>query len=124
MPLLGLLLLIFLVMINVSVDSANSAKMHLGPDSPRNPEAAFGFFHLDESYHEAVAPEKAVAMAQMEPVFVMRINSLTRQMGLEIKMLFVWEDPRITWKKKDNMTIGSKYSFNPSVLKFVTLFSI
>ena len=117
MPLLGLLLLIFVLMLNVSVDSANSAKMHLGPDSQRNPEAAFGFFHLDESYHEAVAPKKAVAMAQMEPVFVMRINSLTRQMGLEIKMLFAWEDPRITWKKKDNMTIGSRYSFNPSVLK-------
>ena len=117
MPLLGLLLLIFVWMINVSADSANSAKMHFGPDSLRNPEAAFGFFHLDESYHEAVAPKKAVAMAQMEPVFVMRINSLTRQMGLEIKMLFAWEDPRITWKKKDNMTIGSRYSFNPSVLK-------
>ena len=106
MPLLGLLLLIFVLMINVSADSANSAKMHFGPDSPRNPEAAFGFFHLDESYHEAVAPKKAVA-----------INSLTRQMGLEIKMLFAWEDPRITWKKKDNMTIGSRYIFNPSVLK-------
>ena len=114
MPLLGLLLLIFVLMINVSADSA---KMHFCPDSPRNPKAAFGFFHLDESYHEAVAPKKAVAMAQMEPVFVMRINSLTRQMGLEIKMLFAWEDPRITWKKKDNMTIGSRYSFNPSVLK-------
>ena len=72
---LGLLLLIFVLMINVSADSANSAKMHFGPDSPRNPEAAFGFFHLDESYHEAVAPKKAVAMAQMEPVFVMTHDS-------------------------------------------------
>ena len=83
----------------------------------REPEAAFGFFLLDESYQEAVAPKMAAAMCQMEPVFVMAIDSLTRKMGIEIKLTFVWEDPGITWTKKDLMTTGSRYSFDHSVLE-------
>ena len=83
----------------------------------REPEAAFGFFHLKESYQEAVAPKMAAAMCEMEPVFVIAIDSLTRKMGIEIKLTFVWEDPGITWNKKDLMTSGSRYSFDHSVLK-------
>lgn len=83
----------------------------------REPEAALGFFLLNESYQEAVAPKMAAAMCQMEPVFVVAIDSLTRKMGIEIKLKFVWEDPGITWKKKDLMTTGSRYSFDHSVLK-------
>ena len=83
----------------------------------RVPEAAFGFFHLNASYQEAVAPKMAAAMCQMEPVFVMAIDSLTRKMGIEIKLTFVWEDPGITWKRGDLMTAGSRYSFDHSVLK-------
>ena len=83
----------------------------------REPEAALGFFYLDESYQEAVVPKMAAAMCQMEPVFVMAIDSLTRKMGIEIKLTFVWEDPGITWKKKDLMTSGSRYSFDHSVLE-------
>ena len=59
----------------------------------------------------------AAAMCQMEPVFVIAIDSLTRKMGIEIKLTFVWEDPGITWNKKDLMTSGSRYSFDHSVLK-------
>ena len=83
----------------------------------REPEAALGFFYLDESYQEAVVPKMAAAMCQMEPVFVIAIDSLTRKMGIEIKLTFVWEDPGITWNKKDLMTSGSRYSFDHSVLK-------
>ena len=83
----------------------------------REPKAAFGFFHLKKSYQEAVAPKKAAAMCQMEPVFVVAIDSLTRKMGIEIKLKFVWEDPGITWKRGDLMTAGSSYSFDHSVLK-------
>ena len=83
----------------------------------REPEAALGFFLLNESYQEAVAPKMAAAMCQMEPVFVMAIDSLTRKMGIEIKLTFVWEDPGITWTKKDLMTTGSRYSFDHSVLE-------
>ena len=83
----------------------------------REPAAAFGFFHLKESYQEAVAPKMAAAMCEMEPVFVIAIDSLTRKMGIEIKLTFVWEDPGITWNKKDLMTSGSRYSFDHSVLK-------
>ena len=83
----------------------------------REPEAALGFFLLNESYQEAVAPKMAAAMCQMEPVFVVAIDSLTRKMGIEIKLKFVWEDPGITWKRGDLMTAGSSYSFDHSVLK-------
>ena len=83
----------------------------------REPEAALGFFHLNESYQEAVVPKKAAAICQMEPVFVVAIDSFTRKMGIEIKLKFVWEDPGITWKRGDLMTAGSSYSFDHSVLK-------
>ena len=100
-----------------ATNRATKAASWIVANKIREPEAAFGFFHLKKSYQEAVAPKMAAAMCQMEPVFVMAIDSLTRKMGIEIKLIFVWEDPGITWKRKDLMTSGSRYSFDHSVLK-------
>ena len=89
----------------------------VGPGIVREPDAAFGFFALNETYQGEVAPDETNAMAWMEPTFVTEIDSMTRQMGIEVKMRFMWEDARIFWKKEDEMVSGSSFGFDPSILE-------
>ena len=87
--------------------------------SRRDPPGAFGFLTLGDNYDKHAAPngESTEVKAWMEPTFVTEIDSAGRRMGLEMKMILLWEDRRINWVKEQEMTPGKVFTLEPSILE-------
>ena len=53
----------------------------------------------------------------MRPNFVAEIDSLAREVEMEIQMGLVWEDARVEWPKADEMPCGELVIFDVELLQ-------